>query len=169
MQYNADRQPTDQKATVQEAAKILGITPEAVRQRLKRGTLAKEKAPDGTVYVLFNADQDRHKGVWTNDAPGDLAFMQAHLDSLRDQIEHLRAELEIRNDDLRRKDTIIAQMNQTLAAMAQRIPELEPVRETPSEAAESSVTATNEESRGDIPSERETPAQRPSWWRKIFQ
>src|SRR5215211_1054620 len=113
MQYNDDRRPTNQKATVQDAAKILGITPEAVRQRLKRGTLAKEKAPDGTVYVLFNADQDRHKGVWTNDTPGDLAFMQAHLDSLQDQIEHLRAELGIRNDDLRRKDTIIAQMNQT--------------------------------------------------------
>ena len=45
---------------MQEAAKILGITPEAVRQRLKRGTLAKEKAPDGTVYVLLYTDQDRH-------------------------------------------------------------------------------------------------------------
>jgi hypothetical protein len=164
MQYNDDRQPTNQKATVQEAAKILGITPEAVRQRLKRGTLAKEKAPDGTVYVLLNADQERHNGVWTNDTPGDLAFMQAHLDSLRDQIEHLRAELEIRNDDLRRKDTIIAQMNQTLAAMAQRIPELEPARETPSEPAESSVTATENESRGDVPPQ----PQKASWWRRIF-
>jgi predicted ArsR family transcriptional regulator len=137
MQYNADRQATNQKATVQDAAKILGITPEAVRQRLKRGTLAKEKASDGTVYVLLDADQDRHNRVWTNDTTGDLAFMQAHLDSLQDQIEHLRGELEIRNDDLRRKDTIIAQMNQTLAAMAQRIPELEPTRENPSERQES--------------------------------
>ena len=164
MQYNDDRQPTNQKATVQDAAKILGITPEAVRQRLKRGTLAKEKAPDGTVYVLFNTDQDRHTGVWTNDTPGDLAFMQAHLDSLQDQIEHLRGELEIRNDDLRRKDTIIAQMNQTLAAMAQRIPELEPARETPSEAAESSVTATSKGDRG--MASPESP--KASWWRRIF-
>jgi predicted ArsR family transcriptional regulator len=165
MQYNDDRQPTNQKATVQDAAKILGITPEAVRQRLKRGTLAKEKALDGTVYVLFNADQDRHKDVWTNDTPRDLAFMQAHLDSLQEQIKHLRAELETRNDDLRRKDTIIAQMNQTLAAMAQRIPELEPARETPSEPAELSVKPSSEEGKGTVPPESE----KQSWWRRIFQ
>jgi peptidoglycan hydrolase CwlO-like protein len=161
MQYNADRQPTNQKATVQEAAKILGITPEAVRQRLKRGTLAKEKSPDGTVYVLLDADQDQHNGVWTNDTMSDLAFMQAHLDSLQDQIEHLRGELEIRNDDLRRKDTIIAQMNQTLAAMAQRIPELE---SAPSEPRESSERGTEEEGRGNVSSEPE----RVSWWRRLF-
>ncbi len=41
--------------TVQEAAKALGITPEAVRGRIQRGTLPKEKAKDGTVYVRLIA------------------------------------------------------------------------------------------------------------------
>ena len=161
MQYNADRQPTNQKATVQEAAKILGITPEAVRQRLKRGTLAKEKAPDGTVYVLLYTDQDRHNDVSTNDTTTDLSFMQAHLDSLQDQIEHLRQELEIRNDDLRRKDTIIVQMNQTLAAMTQRIPELE----APAEPREATMSTSEDERKGEVPPE---PEHR-SWWRRIFE
>jgi predicted ArsR family transcriptional regulator len=164
MQYNTDRQPTNQKAPVQEAAKILGITPEAVRQRLKRGTLAKEKAPDGTVYVLLNTDQGRHKGDWTNDTPGDLAFMQAHLDSLQDQIEYLRAELEIRNDDLRRKDTIIAQMNQTLQTTINRIPELE----GSPDATEFRVSPENEETKVSVPSDVQNGSQGPSWWRRIF-
>lgn len=146
---------------MQEAAKILGITPEAVRQRLKRGTLTKEKAPDGTVYVLLDTDQDRHNDVGTNDTTTDLSFMQAHLDSLQDQIEHLRQELEIRNDDLRRKDTIIVQMNQTLAAMTQRIPELE----APAEPREATMSASGDERKGEVPPDPE----RRSWWRRIFE
>jgi len=87
--------------------------------------------------------------------------MQAHLDSLQDQIEYLRGELEIRNDDLRRKDTIIAQMNQTLTAMAQRIPELE----ASAEPLESVVTEPRRMRVMQPPPERG----KPSWWRRIFQ
>jgi chromosome segregation ATPase len=98
--------------------------------------------------------------------------MQAHLDSLQDQIEHLRAELEVRNDDLRRKDTIIAQMNQTLAAMAQHIPELEPARETPSKPREQSESARESAKRGDVPPPADTPDEEGTdlpWWRRIFR
>jgi chromosome segregation ATPase len=73
--------------------------------------------------------------------------MQAHLDSLQDQIEYSRGELEICNDDLRRKDTIIAQTSQTLTAMAQRIPGLE----ASAEALESAVTAPEDEGNAATP------------------
>ncbi len=43
--------PIGRRVTVKEAADLLGISPEAVRARIKRGTLYKEKGSDGTVYV----------------------------------------------------------------------------------------------------------------------
>ena len=45
-------QPTKRLLTVHEAADALGLTVEAVRSRIKRGTLQKEKDDDGTVYVV---------------------------------------------------------------------------------------------------------------------
>ncbi len=44
--------PTERSVTVSEAAQALGITPEAVRMRIKRGTLSSEKRA-GRVYVLL--------------------------------------------------------------------------------------------------------------------
>ncbi len=123
---------------------MLGITQEAVRARLNRGTLTKVKLPDGSVMVRLDSDQMRKDSDQTTDKtahqtrPDDnhtedrtvedsLAFrLQA------DQIEFLRRELE-------RKDTIIMQM-------AQRIPELE----APQEPRDS----PREEKR--------------SWWRRFF-
>jgi len=47
------------KLTVSEAAGALGISAEAVRQRIKRGTIDTEKDVGGTVYVLIDADRTR--------------------------------------------------------------------------------------------------------------
>ena len=51
---------TDQRLTVPEAAELLGITAEAVRMRIKRGTLHSERR-DGRVFVVLGPDlgQDR--------------------------------------------------------------------------------------------------------------
>jgi hypothetical protein len=42
--------------TVAEAAEVLDISVEAVRGRIKCGTLASERGEDGTIYVLPDAD-----------------------------------------------------------------------------------------------------------------
>ncbi len=52
---------------VQEAAHLLGISPEAVRSRLYRGTLDKETGTDGTVYVRLHDDQLTHDDEQTAD------------------------------------------------------------------------------------------------------
>src|SRR5215218_10841400 len=41
---------------VNEAAAVLGISTEATRQRVKRGTLPTERDEDGNVFVLLDAD-----------------------------------------------------------------------------------------------------------------
>ncbi len=114
------------RVTVQEAAEHFGISPEAVRMRIKRGTLEAQKV-NGRVHVLLDTDPT------PDPTPSDR---DRYISSLEDQIAFLRRELE-------RKDAIMLRM-------AERIPELEAPqepRESPSEPAEPSasvVEATGE-------------------------
>jgi hypothetical protein len=144
-----DQSPTHRTVPVPEAARILGISPEAVRSRIQRGTLHKEKAADGTVYVRLDADQTRSYGDGTADGSIDQSGDQTPLvASQADQILFLRAELVTRNEELRRKDHIIA-------ALTERIPELE----ASPEAREAPQTSSEDASGTPPP---------PSWWRRFF-
>src|SRR5215207_4540754 len=53
---------------VNEAAVVLGISTEATRQRVKRGTLPTERDEDGNVFVLL--DDDGTGGGTRGDADG---------------------------------------------------------------------------------------------------
>jgi hypothetical protein len=140
VQHDADK---SQRVTVGEAAQLLGITPEAVRARLYRGTLEREDGEDGTVYVRLYADQFQPHDAQSTD--------QSELvQSLQDQIGYLRTQLDTRTEELREHRRIIA-------ALTQRIPELE----APSEPRESPETATE---KVDSP----TPEERGPWWRRII-
>src|SRR5215208_1225213 len=159
------------RATVEEAAKILGTSENAVRKRIERGTLSSEKR-DGVRYVLLvDNDMPQHAtdtagGSVTDmssDMPHDLALLQAHLDSMQEQVSYLKAVVQTRDEELRRKDHIIA-------ALTERIPELEPPREASSEAQESPRTPSEEPySTHAPPPVPETPVSdgqhKRSWWR----
>ncbi len=143
--------------TVQEAARLLDTTVEGVRSRIKRGTLVKEKGEDGTVYVLLEADQASPGGDQTSARTSDWAATEGRtnelIEELRAQNEHLRSELSIRNEELRRKDTI-------LMTMAQRIPELEPAQDP----REPPVSTSKEQGSSEPPPDQA----RRSWWRRLF-
>src|SRR5947209_3673573 len=62
-------QATEQRVTVPEAAVILGLSENAVRSRLKRGTLAKEKGPDGTVFVVLDSDKSINQQTTNDEQP----------------------------------------------------------------------------------------------------
>jgi hypothetical protein len=157
-----DRTSSYRKVPVPEAARILGISPEAVRARIQRGTLHKEKGSDGTVYVRLDDDQTRSYGDRTDDVTGGQARDQTQLvDSLEEQISFLRSELVTRNEELRRKDHIIA-------ALTERIPELPAPASSSQEATGAPETASEGAGRGDAPTGAEHPVERPSWWRKFF-
>jgi len=155
--------------TVSDAAELLGLSTEAVRMRVKRGTLASTKI-GGTVYVLLDGPSERPNvkpNARTNDranprrnieAAPVVANLQEHNADLRDQVEHLRRELDTRNEELRRKDTIIM-------AMTQRIPELETAPE-PRDAPE---TVSEHRSSTPTPRDQDEPQERRSWWRRIFE
>jgi hypothetical protein len=139
------------------AAAQLGITSEAVRRRAKRGTLPSEMGEDGRLYVWVHdvSDDGSHDGDPQERRDRDRDLL---LESMQDQIDTLKREVEDWKEEARRKDTIIM-------TMAQRIPELEPAREVSPEPRESPETVTEESARDDVPPEQE---KRVSWWRKLF-
>ena len=152
-----------QRYTVQQAAEILGTTVDGVRSRIRRGTLNSLKV-EGQVYVLLSSDQsgpvesspdqsqpssDQSTGAATE------ALLEAKdetIGELRDRVEHLRRELEGRNEELRRKDHL-------LAAALEKVPAIE----APAEG--SPVSASGDVGEGDIPSEHE---QHRSWLHRFF-
>lgn len=190
------------RMTVQEAAAAFGITVEAVRGRIHRGKYGREKAEDGRVYVILTPEQlanvsDHSEPVVANghtdssgqseDRPPERSpnvheqtnerpYERVELvEELRDHVAFLRAELEARNEEIRRreeehreearrKDTIIAQL-------AQRIPEIEAPRDsppdTPDAVSEAAEPRPGTEGRQTGTDERRTQP-RPSWWRGFF-
>src|SRR5687767_6494316 len=140
--------------TVPEAAQVLGISPEAVRNRLSRGTLRSEKV-EGRVHVLLaRPDRSQPIGDVSTDIPTDI------VEELRDRIRYLERQVEEERDARRRADTL-------LARMMDRLPELE----APSDERESPQTVEEEHDRAethpDAPGAQEG-AQK-AWWRRIFR
>jgi hypothetical protein len=142
------------RLTVAEAASALGISQDAVRKRITRGSISHDRDDSGRVFVYLAPSETVHKT--DQDIDQDAAskpVQDVYIRSLEDQIAFLRRELE-------RKDTI-------LLNLTERIPQLE----APSEARESPGTVEEEpdsvESRPDVPGAQDG-AQRRSWWRRII-
>ena len=152
------------RVTVDEAAKLLGTSANALRKRIERGTIKSEKV-DGVRYVLLSdRDMPQHAGDTSSDMPHDsagqshdsAAGMSAFVDSLEDQVDYLRRQLEVWQEEARRKDHIIA-------ALTERIPELEAAPE-PRESWESA----SERATDGIGKEEEKRKPRRSWWARVF-
>ncbi len=144
---------TTGRYTVHEAAMMLGLTVDAVRKRAERGTLKREKGEDGAVYVLLDSTQTGQRS--NGDSSGDeTATGQRLVAVLEDQVEHLRRELDARNEELRRKDAI-------LLTLAQRVPELVEANQNGQEDAQRPAG-------GSAGVDHQTEPERRSWWRRVF-
>jgi excisionase family DNA binding protein len=132
------------RVTVQEAARLLGISEGAVRARIHRGTLDTERE-GGTVYVRLNADDT------TNERTEQSELVQ----TLREYNASLERQLNAERESS-------AELRRIVAGLVQRIPELE----APSEPRESPETATEGEAEPH-PAGGPEGAQRP-WWRRWF-
>jgi excisionase family DNA binding protein len=89
------------RLTVAEAASALGISQDAVRKRIARGTIQHDRDESGRVYVYLPASETVHKT--DQDATQDAAsktVQDRYIQSLEDQIAFLRRELE-RKDAIR--------------------------------------------------------------------
>ncbi len=140
-----------ERLPVPEAAKRLGISEGALRQRINRGTIEHEKDGQGRVYVFV---QDTH----TEQHAEQYSDPSMVVEILREQVEHLRRELAEEREANRENRRL-------LAAALERIPELEPA----SEARESSENV-GEGSGSTQQQAREEPQETSSrpWWRRMF-
>jgi excisionase family DNA binding protein len=129
------------RVTVQEAARLLGISEGAVRARIHRGTLETER-DSGTVYVRLNADDTSNERTERSELVQTLREYNAALE------RQLNAEREAS-----------AELRRIVAGLVQRIPELE----APSEPRESPETAPETE-RVDSPAQEQPEP----WWRRWF-
>ena len=100
--------------TIDEAARLLGISREAVRKRIKRGTLKAKKDKNGR---------------WAVEVPDDIPDTSSKLvQALQDEINYLR-------EESRRKDQLIYQKDQIIYSLAENIPRLqEPEEKEPQRA-----------------------------------
>jgi excisionase family DNA binding protein len=127
------------RATVQEAARLLGISEGAVRARIHRGTLETERE-GGTVYVRLDAENTSNERT----EPADL------IRTLREYNTSLERQLNAERE-------ASAELRRIIAGLVQRVPELEAAPEP----RESPEMATDELG-------RESHPECVPWWRKIF-
>jgi hypothetical protein len=150
------------RLTVAEASEILGITVEAVRGRIKRGTLGHERTDKG-VFVFLEADQTTDRTRPDTDQTADRLQSDASvLISAKDEtIAALRDQLEAERQ-------AHAEARRLLMAALERIP---PQLEAPQEARESPQTAQKEPQRAEprpATGGAQEGAQRRSWLRRMF-
>jgi hypothetical protein len=153
---NGDRAETGRRLTVPEAAAEIRTTSEGVRSRIKRGTLRSVKE-GGTVYVILEGAQPPPKG-----GP-DAAQTGAQTGDRGELVEDLRERVAFLERELDRRGAAEAELRRIIAALTQRIPELEAPSETPGEPPESAAPRSDTHT----PPEPEQGGERP-WWRRMF-
>jgi hypothetical protein len=128
----------DRRATVVEAAASLGITPDAVRSRLRRGTLRKDRGPDGEVLVVLDGRQ-------SDDRSSTGLTTVALIEALQDQIASLKTEVEAWREEARRKDDLLATALERIPLGWRPLQSLRDARETATEASNNASGQGEEE------------------------
>src|SRR5215207_7686603 len=140
------------RLTQREAAERLGVSVEAIRKRVKRGTLRSDKGGDGRRYVCLDdaPDTDRDSGQAAGEPEDRTAELIA---TLREQ---LQAERQAH-----------AEARRIIAGLVERIPALEAPAESAPDTPGSPEAAPASEDRGDVRTAPQTAPQRP-WWRRLI-
>ncbi len=144
------------RMSVADAARVLGVSVQAIHGRIKRGTLVYEKGEDGLTYVYI----DEREPVSSVENRVENGLYNRYIEALTSEIESLKQDRDEWRDEAKRHQTIIAQMNQTMGALINRMPELE----APSEGTESPTTPGNGEEKAPVLPDTENR----SWWRRLF-
>jgi hypothetical protein len=119
---------------MREAAELLGVSKEAIRKRVVRGTLRSELGEDGRRYVYLQAGRDEA----TDEAPTHEhdVLISEMVGELHDELQYLREqlhqELERRTAEAERFQQTIRALTSVNASLAERLRALEPPQGTPS-------------------------------------
>jgi hypothetical protein len=159
------------RRTLREAAARIGVSVEAIRMRVKRGTRRSEKGEDGRRYVYLDEAPDAaqppadHAGHAYPQIEGRRRHADPLVEELYDEVGYLR-------EQLRREQDAHAEARRIIAALTARIPEVEaPAQDTSPEPPGEPTAATEQPGRVGPQTEVEGPqeaAERVPWWRRIF-
>jgi len=143
---------TSRRLTVQEAAEVLGTSVDAVRMRVRRGSLQSEKDPDGRVYVWVAEDSSETK-LGLDGEPSMLI-------SAKDETIHILTQ------QLEAERQAHAEARRLLAAALDRIPAIE----APPDEPESPETVEEAPERAEPRPATGDPQEgiRRPWWRRVF-
>lgn len=135
----------------------MGISEDALRMRVKRGTLPAEREGN-RLYVLLD---ERPDAVGSDES-------NALTSELRNRIAYLEGIVSTRDEEIRRRDTIIMNMTETMKALNPPAPEPpEPATNAPTEAPERPAEEPSGGGGGvGTPPPQQAP--RRSWWRRLM-
>ena len=166
----SEEQSTE-RLSVAEAARVLGVTRDAIHKRINRGSIEHEKGEDGRFYVYVDiSTSDLDTSTDESKDKSKVETLERLLENQQDRISFLERELERRGDETERLHQIVAGLTRATAELSARLPELE----APSEPPGAPETATEEPEEG--PAEAPRPSsgkaqesvERRSWWRRMF-
>ena len=141
---------TKHRLTVAQAAEALGLTVDAVRSRIKRGTIQVEHE-GGRVYILLDPDQGATGRAQQTDQGGDLT------DELRDRLRYVEGQLQAERQ-------AHAEARRIIAGLVERIPALE----APEGAREAPEGGKGGADRGTAPQQPEAATSLRPWWRRLL-
>ncbi|MDP9487581.1 MAG: hypothetical protein M3Q49_17650 [Actinomycetota bacterium] len=152
---------------VRQAADALGLSSDAVRKRIARGTLRSRKGEDGSVSVWLDAAGQRQDGDQPNSETEAGQTLDTDLvEELRDRVRYLERQLDVRTEELR-------EHRRLLAGLIERVPELEAARKDPQALpgdAPAGAKGSGEDQgppEASTGSEGHTEPPRP-WWRRLL-
>lgn len=105
----------DKKLTVMEAAKLLGVSKEAIYNRLRRGTL-QCVVEEGVKYILLG--KNTHKEPHASARKSEVAVEGAYVELLKEQLEALKVKNERLEAD---KERLIADKERLLIESKEKI------------------------------------------------
>lgn len=112
---DADRTRQD----ILTAARLLGLSPDAVRKRLARGTLTGGKGPDGRWWVDLDNDVQETGPQPVTDRNGDSPTadaLQLTLDAVRSELDTVRSQLDAKDHQISELLTVVRQAQAMLPA-----------------------------------------------------
>jgi DNA-binding transcriptional MerR regulator len=154
-----------ERLTVAEAARRLGVSPEAIRKRIKRGTIEHDQDAEGLTYVYVEVDNP------VGNPSGDTVanpHLERLLQNQEREIEHLRGQLDAER-------AAHGEARRIVAGLVQRIPELEAPPQSAQEAQDVAESAAEGESGEEASAEHTEPQETSqgsepprSWWRRLL-
>jgi hypothetical protein len=167
---------------VRQAADALGLSSDAVRKRIARGTLPSRKGEDGHVSVwLDEAGQGQDEDQPGGGTEAGRAQDAELVEELRDRVRYLERQLDVRTEELREHRRLLAGLIERMPELAEGPQEATQTGDEGGQAGAASSSPTNtspdgtqspaqhaeEASPTPTPQGPQTDVQRP-WWRRIL-